>query len=61
MVLIEDCEVFLEERQMADVQRNAVVSVVLEAIRGFKGILILETSRGMPSPAGSPAMDFCLD
>ncbi|KAK4167517.1 P-loop containing nucleoside triphosphate hydrolase [Cladorrhinum sp. PSN259] len=45
VVLLEDCEVFLEARKIADVQRNAVVSVILGVLQRFKGIAILETSR----------------
>lgn len=46
VVLLDESEVFLEERSQADLQRNALVSVFLRALEYYDGILILTTNRG---------------
>lgn len=44
--MLDEAEVFLEERTQADLQRNALVSVFLRALEYYDGILILTTNRG---------------
>ncbi|KAI1131336.1 AAA family ATPase [Nemania abortiva] len=45
VVLLDESDVFLEERTQADLQRNALVSVFLRAIEYYDGILILTSNR----------------
>jgi hypothetical protein len=44
-VLLDEADVFLEERDMKDLQRNALVSVFLRALEYYDGILILTSNR----------------
>jgi SpoVK/Ycf46/Vps4 family AAA+-type ATPase len=44
-VLLDEADVFLEERTKADLQRNALVSVFLRVLENYDGILILTTNR----------------
>lgn len=46
VVLLDESEVFLEERSETDLQRNALVSVFLRAMEYYDGILILTSNRG---------------
>lgn len=45
VVLLDEADVFLEERTTADIQRNALVSVFLRVLEYYEGILILTTNR----------------
>ncbi|KAM0749809.1 P-loop containing nucleoside triphosphate hydrolase protein [Meredithblackwellia eburnea MCA 4105] len=45
VLLIDEADVFLEERSMHDVARNAMVSVFLRLLEYHSGILILTTNR----------------
>ncbi|KAJ6576122.1 hypothetical protein DFH09DRAFT_1453903 [Mycena vulgaris] len=45
VVLIDEVDVFLEERGTADVERNAMVAVFLRQLEYFQGILFMTTNR----------------
>lgn len=45
VVLLDEADVFLEERSLQDLQRNALVSVFLRALEYYDGILILTSNR----------------
>ncbi|KAL2421213.1 hypothetical protein ABEF95_006376 [Exophiala dermatitidis] len=45
VVLLDEADVFLEERTPSDVARNALVSVFLRVLEYFKGILLFTSSR----------------
>ncbi|KAK0118304.1 hypothetical protein ONS95_012598 [Cadophora gregata] len=45
VVLLDEADVFLEERNMGDLQRNALVSVFLRVLEYYDGILILTSNR----------------
>ncbi|PVI00367.1 hypothetical protein DM02DRAFT_563308 [Periconia macrospinosa] len=45
VVLLDEADVFLEERDMKDLARNALVSVFLRALEYYEGILILTSNR----------------
>ncbi|KAH7370954.1 AAA family ATPase [Rhexocercosporidium sp. MPI-PUGE-AT-0058] len=45
IVLLDEADVFLEERSQTDLQRNALVSVFLRVLEYYEGILILTTNR----------------
>ncbi|KAF7349991.1 p-loop containing nucleoside triphosphate hydrolase protein [Mycena venus] len=45
VVLIDEADVFLEERGTADIERNAMVAVFLRQLEYFQGILFLTTNR----------------
>ncbi|KAI0383042.1 P-loop containing nucleoside triphosphate hydrolase protein [Hypomontagnella monticulosa] len=45
VLLIDEADVFLEQRSLHDVQRNAMVSVFLRALEYYSGILFLTTNR----------------
>ena len=45
VVLLDEADVFLEERSLADLQRNALVSVFLRVLEYYDGILILTSNR----------------
>ncbi|KAL6832788.1 hypothetical protein V8C40DRAFT_235978 [Trichoderma camerunense] len=45
VVLLDEAEVFLEQRTLSDLKRNALVSVFLRALEYYEGILILTTNR----------------
>ncbi|TDZ55100.1 ATPase family AAA domain-containing protein 3B [Colletotrichum trifolii] len=45
VLLLDEADVFLEERTMADLQRNSLVSVFLRALEYYEGILILTSNR----------------
>ncbi|KAF9886477.1 hypothetical protein FE257_011384 [Aspergillus nanangensis] len=45
VVLLDEADVFLEERRETDLQRNALVSVFLRVLEYYDGILILTSNR----------------
>lgn len=45
VVLLDEADIFLEERTQMDLQRNALVSVFLRVLEYYEGILILTTNR----------------
>ncbi|KAH7035821.1 P-loop containing nucleoside triphosphate hydrolase protein [Microdochium trichocladiopsis] len=45
VMLLDEAEVFLEQRTLQDLHRNALVSVFLRALEYYDGILILTTNR----------------
>lgn len=45
VVLLDEAEVFLEQRTLTDLDRNALVSVFLRALEYYDGILILTSNR----------------
>lgn len=45
LVLIDECDVYLEARQARDLARNALVSVFLRALEYYRGVLFLTTNR----------------
>ncbi|ETS76758.1 hypothetical protein PFICI_12145 [Pestalotiopsis fici W106-1] len=45
VILLDEADVFLEERSLADLQRNALVSVFLRVLEYYDGILILTSNR----------------
>ncbi|KAF5573752.1 AAA family ATPase [Fusarium pseudocircinatum] len=45
VLLMDEADVFLEERSMADLQRNSLVSVFLRILEYYEGILILTSNR----------------
>ncbi len=44
-VLLDEADVFLEQRSLHDVHRNALVSVFLREIEYYQGIMFLTTNR----------------
>ncbi|KAL9087728.1 MAG: hypothetical protein Q9165_006495 [Trypethelium subeluteriae] len=45
VLLLDEADVFLEERSMADLKRNSLVSVFLRILEYYDGILILTSNR----------------
>lgn len=45
VVLLDEAEVFLEQRRLTDLERNALVSVFLRVLEYHEGILILTSNR----------------
>ena len=45
VLLLDEADVFLEERSLADLQRNSFVSVFLRMLEYYDGILILTSNR----------------
>jgi len=45
VVLLDEAEVFLQERNLEDLQRNALVSVFLRVLEYYDGTLILTSNR----------------
>ena len=45
VVLLDEADVFLEQRSLEDLQRNALVSVFLQMLKYYEGILILTSNR----------------
>jgi SpoVK/Ycf46/Vps4 family AAA+-type ATPase len=45
VVLLDEADIFLEERTLSDLQRNALVSVFLRVLEYYSGILILTSNR----------------
>ncbi|KAH8589925.1 P-loop containing nucleoside triphosphate hydrolase protein [Bisporella sp. PMI_857] len=45
VLLLDECDVFLEQRTVSDIERNKLVSVFLRLLEYFKGVLFLTTNR----------------
>jgi hypothetical protein len=45
VLLLDECDIFLEKRTEDDMERNAVVSVFLRCVEYYQGILFLTTNR----------------
>lgn len=45
LLLLDEADVFLEKRNVADIHRNALVSIFLRQLEYFQGILFLTTNR----------------
>ncbi len=45
VLLIDEADVFMEQRTMSDLQRNAMVAVFLRHVEYYRGILFLTTNR----------------
>lgn len=45
VVLLDEANVFLEQRTLTDLERNALVSVFLRVLEYYEGILILTSNR----------------
>ncbi|KAF1843475.1 uncharacterized protein K460DRAFT_407828 [Cucurbitaria berberidis CBS 394.84] len=45
VVLLDEADVFLKEREIADLARNALVSIFLSVLEYYDGILILTSNR----------------
>jgi AAA+ superfamily predicted ATPase len=45
VVLLDEADVFLQERNLSDLQRNALVTVFLRVLEYYDGILILTSNR----------------
>ncbi|CAI0653250.1 unnamed protein product [Colletotrichum noveboracense] len=45
VLLLDEADVFLQERDSTDIQRNALVSIFLRQLEYYQGILILTTNR----------------
>lgn len=45
VLLLDEADVFLQERDTRDIQRNALVSIFLRQLEYFQGILLLTTNR----------------
>ncbi|OAQ97799.1 hypothetical protein LLEC1_02557 [Akanthomyces lecanii] len=45
VLLLDECDVFLEERTAADLERNRIVSIFLRTLEYYEGILFLTTNR----------------
>ena len=45
VLLLDEADIFLEERSMSDLQRNSIVSVFLRILEYYDGILILTSNR----------------
>ncbi|KAB2568835.1 Katanin p60 ATPase-containing subunit A1 [Lasiodiplodia theobromae] len=45
VLLLDECDVFLEKRSTADIHRNMIVSVFLRLLEYYRGVLLLTTNR----------------
>jgi SpoVK/Ycf46/Vps4 family AAA+-type ATPase len=45
ILLLDECDVFLEERTTSDLERNKLVSIFLRTLEYYEGILFLTTNR----------------
>lgn len=45
VLLLDECDVFLEQRTEADIHRNKLVSVFLRLLEYYKGVMFLTTNR----------------
>lgn len=45
IMLIDEADIYMEERQVQDVKRNHLVAAFIRALEYFKGILFLTTNR----------------
>ncbi|PAV22548.1 AAA family ATPase [Pyrrhoderma noxium] len=61
VLLIDEAEVFLQERSSTDIVRNALVSIFLRQLEYYQGILILTTNlAGQCDPALESRIHFCV-
>jgi len=45
VLLIDECDIFLEQRTTSDIHRNKLVAVFLRLLEYFKGVMFLTTNR----------------
>lgn len=45
VLLLDECDVFLEQRTVSDLQRNKLVAVFLRLLEYYKGVMFLTTNR----------------
>jgi len=45
LLLLDECDIFLERREMGNIEKNAIVSIFLRMIEKFDGVLFLTTNR----------------
>ncbi|KAI8190769.1 hypothetical protein KHU50_000394 [Colletotrichum sp. SAR 10_65] len=45
VLLLDECDIFLEKRRASDLQRNQIVSVFLRLLEYYKGVMLLTTNR----------------
>lgn len=45
VVLLDEADIFLQQRELEDLQRNALVSVFLRVLEYYEGILVLTSNR----------------
>ncbi|KAI5116472.1 hypothetical protein M0805_001635 [Coniferiporia weirii] len=61
VLLLDEAEVFLQERSTTDVARNALVSIFLRQLEYYQGILILTTNMlAQCDPAFESRIHFCV-
>ncbi|PBK97441.1 P-loop containing nucleoside triphosphate hydrolase protein [Armillaria gallica] len=61
VLLLDEAEVFLQERKTDDLKRNALVSIFLRQLEYYQGILILTTNLAAHfDPALESRIHFCL-
>jgi len=61
VLLLDEAEVFLHKRSMADLARNALVSIFLRQLEYYQGILIMTTNMiGQCDPAFESRIHFCI-
>ncbi|CAK4033876.1 related to TOB3 (member of AAA-ATPase family) [Lecanosticta acicola] len=46
ILLVDECDVFLEQRAATDIDRNKLVAVFLRLLEYYKGVIFLTTNRG---------------
>lgn len=45
LVLLDECDIYLERRTASDIDRNGLVSIFLRALEYYRGVLFLTTNR----------------
>lgn len=61
VLLIDECDVFLENRNQSDLHRNQLVSVFLRLLEYYQGVMFLTTNRlGSFDPAFESRIDLTL-
>lgn len=45
ILLLDECDVFLEQRTASDIERNKLVSIFLRLLEYYKGVMFLTTNR----------------
>ncbi|CAG9947477.1 unnamed protein product [Clonostachys rosea f. rosea IK726] len=61
VLLIDECDVFLENRTQSDLHRNQLVSVFLRLLEYYQGVMFLTTNRlGSFDPAFESRIDLTL-
>ncbi|OCB91438.1 hypothetical protein A7U60_g1316 [Sanghuangporus baumii] len=61
VLLLDEAEVFLQKRDIADITRNALVSIFLRQLEYYQGILILTTNLiSHLDPAFESRLHFCI-